>query len=74
MAMHNAILTKKYKVGDILKEGTKQYTVKGVQSLGKGKYLTYFEEKKQSNPSIPKNKWIKAKAIKIVRGKILIKK
>lgn len=27
-----------------------------------------------SNPSIPKNKWIKAKAIKIVRGKILIKK
>lgn len=69
----SAVLSKKHKVGDTLNEGTRKYIVKGVQTIGKNKYLTYFEEK-LSNPgeTIKSGEWTPAHAVRIRNGKLEI--
>ena len=70
---YNQIVTKKPKKKQFRSNGV-IYKITKVDKISNGVYRIWFTPLRQYNPSTLKNKWIKVSAIKLVKGKLLIKK
>lgn len=68
------VIDKNNNIGDISFLDEEHRKVNAIRIPAMKALIAYQKElKKLSNPSIPKNKWLKASAIKITNGRILIR-